>query len=202
MIDFKLHDEASAPDESKALLTASKQTNGFIPNLHAVMAEAPGLLATYQFAHEQFLKSSFNDEEKTVIWQTINIENECHYCVPAHSALAKSMKVDAAITRALRNKEPLPDVRLEKLRTFTASAVKNRGQVDFNAVKAMLTAGFSKQQVLEVVLAVAQKVMSNYTNMLAQTPLDEAFQPFEWTTHSKKGNAFDRFVSADPEDVY
>jgi alkylhydroperoxidase family enzyme len=202
MIDFTLHNENTAPKESKSLLKSSQQTNGFIPNLHAIMAEAPGLLATYQFAHEQFINSSFNNDEKMVVWQTINVENDAHYCVPADTAIAKSTRVDPAITKALRDHEPLPNARLEKLRTFTASAVHNRGQVDFNAVKAILAAGYSKRQVLEVILGVAQKVMSNYTNMLAQTPLDDAFSPFEWKTQRKTGNAFDRYVGAFPEEVY
>ena len=54
------------------------------------------------------IPSSFNKDEITVVWQTINVEHECHYCVPAHTAIAKAMKVDDEITEALRNKSKLP----------------------------------------------------------------------------------------------
>ncbi|WP_299186691.1 carboxymuconolactone decarboxylase family protein [uncultured Psychrobacter sp.] len=180
MTDFTLHDKQSAPEDSKALLDNSMDAFGMIPNLHAVMAEAPGLLEGYQRLHQLFLDSSFDDEETTVVWQTINVEHNCHYCVPAHTGIAKSMKVDDAITEALRNETPLPTEKLEALRNFTLSVVRDRVNVNDDAVQAFLNAGFTKRQVLEVILAAAQKVMSNYTNHLANTPIDKPFQKFEW----------------------
>lgn len=180
MTDFTLHDKQSAPAESTALLDVSINAFGMVPNLHAVMAEAPGLLEGYQRLHQLFLDSSFDDEETTVVWQTINVEHECHYCVPAHTGIAKSMKVDDAITDALRDETPLPTAKLEALRDFTLSVVRDRGNVNDDTVQTFLNAGFTKRQVLEVVLATAQKVMSNYTNHLANTPIDKPFQKFEW----------------------
>ena len=180
MTDFTLHDKQSAPAESTALLDVSINAFGMVPNLHAVMAEAPGLLEGYQRLHQLFLDSSFDDEETTVVWQTINVEHECHYCVPAHTGIAKSMKVDDAITDALRDETPLPTAKLEALRDFTLSVVRDRGNVNDDAVQTFLDAGFTKRQVLEVVLATTQKVMSNYTNHLANTPIDKPFQKFEW----------------------
>ncbi|MBA2057656.1 carboxymuconolactone decarboxylase family protein [Psychrobacter cryohalolentis] len=180
MTDFTLHDKQSAPAESTALLDVSINAFGMVPNLHAVMAEAPGLLEGYQRLHQLFLDSSFDDEETTVVWQTINVEHECHYCVPAHTGIAKSMKVDDAITDALRDETPLPTAKLEALRDFTLSVVRDRGNVNDDSVQTFLDAGFTKRQVLEVVLATAQKVMSNYTNHLANTPIDKPFQKFEW----------------------
>ena len=93
MTEFILHTEDSAPEGSKELLAASKKANGMLPGLHAVMAEAPGLLAAYQQVHELFVNSSFDKDELTVVWQTINVEHACHYCVPAHTGMAKMMKV-------------------------------------------------------------------------------------------------------------
>ncbi|MGO3634013.1 carboxymuconolactone decarboxylase family protein [Psychrobacter sp.] len=180
MTDFTLHDKQSAPEASQALLDNSINAFGMIPNLHAVMAEAPGLLEGYQQLHQLFLDSSFDNEETTVVWQTINVEHECHYCVPAHTGIAKSMKVDDAITEALRNETPLPTAKLEALRDFTLSVIRDRGNVNDDAVQSFLNAGFTKRQVLEVILAAAQKVMSNYTNHLANTPIDKPFQKFEW----------------------
>ena len=180
MTEFTLHDKDTAPAESKDLLDVSIKAFGMVPNLHAVMAEAPGLLEGYQRLHQLFLDSSSDDEEITVVWQTINVEHECHYCVPAHTGIAKSMKVDDAITEALRNETPLPTEKLEALRDFTLSVVRDRGNVNDDAVQAFLDAGFTKRQILEVVLAAAQKVMSNYTNHLANTPIDKPFKKFEW----------------------
>ena len=180
MTDFPRHDESTAPEASKELLARSKKQNGRIPGLHATMAEAPGLLEGYQVLHQLFLDSSFDKDELTVVWQAVNVEHACHYCVPAHTGIAKAMHVDDAITDALRDGTPLPNERLEALRTFTLAMVRERGDVDDAAVRAFLDAGFTKRQVLEVILGVSQKVMSNYTNHLARTPVDAPFEKFAW----------------------
>jgi len=180
MTDFTIHDETTAPEESKALLEKAKSQVGFIPNLHAIMAEAPGLLQGYRAINDLFLKSSFTREELTVIWQAVNVEHNCHYCVPAHTAIAKGMKIDDAITESLRNETPLANAKLETLRNFTLNISRNRGVVDDADVQNFLNAGFTKRQILEVILGVSMKVMSNYTNHFANTPLDAAFIPFAW----------------------
>ncbi|ALI54288.1 carboxymuconolactone decarboxylase family protein [Celeribacter marinus] len=180
MTDFTIHTIESAPDESKAGLETSFKAVGRVPGLHGVMAEAPALLAAYHFAHAQFLATSFDAEEKTVVWQSVNVEQDCHYCVPAHTGIAKMMKVDDAITEALRNETPLPTAKLEALRTFTVSVVRNRGFVDETETQAFLDAGYTQRHILEVILGVSQKVMSNYTNHFAQTPVDQVFEKFAW----------------------
>ena len=181
MTDFTLHSIESAPEDSKALLEKSQKAYGMIPGLHAVMAESPGLLKGYQELHELFANSSFDKDELTVVWQTINVENECHYCVPAHTGIAKSMQVSDSITDALRNETPLPTPKLEALRDFTLSVVRDRGNVDANIIQAFLNAGFTNQSILDVILGYSQKIMSNYTNHLAKTPVDAAFKKFEWS---------------------
>lgn len=180
MADFPLHDVDSAPENSKPLLEKSLKGFGMIPSLHAVMAEAPGLLSGYQTLHQLFLETSFTNEEKTVVWQTINVEHACHYCVPAHTGIAKSMKVDDAITNALRDETPLPTEKLEALRTFTLAVVRKRGELNNEDLKAFHDAGFEQRHVLEVILGVSQKVMSNYVNHIAETPIDEPFKKFAW----------------------
>jgi len=181
MTTFTIHDENSAPEESKPLLLDSKKRNGMIANLHGIMAEAPGLLIAYRQINDLFVASSFDKDEVTVVWQTVNVEHNCDYCVPAHTIIAKGMKVDDAITEALRNETPLPNARLEALRDFTLKVVRDRGVVSDSDVQAFLDAGFTKRNILEVILGVSMKVMSNFTNHLADTPLDAPFQKQAWT---------------------
>ena len=181
MADFPSHDLNTAPEGSKPLLEKSQAAFGRLPGLHAVMAESPALLDGYQQLHRLFAQeTSFDADELTVVWQTINVEHACHYCVPAHTGIAKMMKVDDEITNALRDETPLPNDRLEALRTFVLQMVRQRGDVTDAQVETFLAAGFTRQQILEVVLGIAQKVMSNYTNHLAQTPVDQVMQKFAW----------------------
>ncbi|ELA7386057.1 carboxymuconolactone decarboxylase family protein [Vibrio sp. zbq_19] len=178
MAEFKLYTAENAPEGLKHLIENSVKAFGMLPNLHAVMAEAPTLLEGYQVVHELFQQTSFNAEELTVVWQTINVEHGCHYCVPAHSAIAASMKVDQEIVDALVNQTPLADEKLETLRETTLQMVRQRGVVEESQIEKFFAAGYGQQQLLEIVLGLAQKVMSNYTNHLADTPVDAPFKKF------------------------
>lgn len=181
MAEFEIHSVESAPEASKPLLAKSKAALGRVPGLHGVMAESPALLEGYQVLHKLFAQDTgFDADELTVVWQTINVEHACHYCVPAHTGIAKMMKVDDAIIDAVRDETPLPSAKLEALRTFTLQMLRERGNVSDDDVQTFLDAGYTKQHILEVVLGLAQKVMSNYTNHLADTPVDEVMQKFLW----------------------
>ncbi|MGC8119745.1 carboxymuconolactone decarboxylase family protein [Marinobacter sp. VGCF2001] len=181
MLDFKLHDRESAPESAQPLLENSEESFGMIPNLHAVLAESPQALEAYQKLHELVLESSFNNDEKTVVWQAVNVENECHYCVPAHTGIAKSMKVSDEVIEPLRNETPLPDDKLEALRTFTLAVMRKQGNVSQTDLDSFLAAGYGQRQVLEVIMVLSQKVISNYTNHIAETPVDEPFKKFAWS---------------------
>ncbi|MCF6281877.1 MAG: hypothetical protein L3J28_06635 [Candidatus Polarisedimenticolaceae bacterium] len=175
---FALHNQESAPTESQSLLEESLKSFGMIPNLHAVMAEAPAVLEAYQTLHRLFQQTSFDLEEVTVIWQTINIENECHYCVPAHTAISHMMHVDSAITEALRNKTVLPTSKLQVLHLITLALLRNRGKLSDDELATFVEVGYGQRQLLEIILGMSQKMMSNYVNKFTHTPIDEAFQPF------------------------
>lgn len=180
MSKFNLHNIDSAPKDSRPLLEKSQKAFGMIPNLHAVMAEAPGLLDAYQRLHDLVLESSFTDDEKTVVWQTINVEHKCHYCVPAHTFISKSMGVEESISDALRNRTALPSQKLEDLRDFTLRVVQKRGELAPEDFDSFFNAGYSRRQALEVILVLSQKVMSNYVNHFADTPVDAPFARFSW----------------------
>lgn len=181
MTTLTIHSIESAPAESKPFLEKSFKANGRVPGLHGVLASSPGLLGAYQHLHEQFVNSSFDNEELTVVWQTINVEHECHYCVPAHTGIANMMKVDPALTEALRNSEPMPNVKLQALHDTTLSMVRRRGQLSETEVNNFYAAGYGEQQLLEIILGLSQKIISNYTNRIAETPVDAVFEKFAWS---------------------
>ncbi|MGY0392341.1 carboxymuconolactone decarboxylase family protein [Bizionia sp. KMM 8389] len=180
MSTLKIHTIETAPEASKPLLENSQKAYGMIPGLHGVLAGAPGLLDAYQKLHELFVNSSFNNDELTVVWQSINVEHGCHYCVPAHTGIAKSMQVDDAITEALRNETPLASEKLETLRNTTLSIVRNRGNISDSELQTFYDAGYTERHVLEIILGLSQKTISNYVNHIAETPVDDAFKKFEW----------------------
>jgi len=170
-----------APAESQVLLNQLQKSIGMIPNFHAMIAASPQALKAYMTLHQLATETAFTANEVTVVWQTINVEHACHYCVPAHTAVANGMGVDQSISDALRNETPLADPKLEALRQFTLLVVRNRGNVPKADVDAFKAAGFDDRAITDVVMILSQKVMSNYLNHMADTPVDDAFVSFAWS---------------------
>jgi alkylhydroperoxidase family enzyme len=181
MSTFPTYTIDNAPSLSKAGLEDTKRAFGFVPNLQAHMAESPALLAGYSALWDLFSKSTLTPHEQQVVYLTSNFENNCHYCMAGHSTLAKMIKMDAGVIAALRAGTPLPDAKLEALHRFTTLVVRERGFVPDADVDAFLAAGYTRQNVLEVILGVATKVMSNYTNHIVHTELDAFMAGNEWT---------------------
>ena len=169
---FELHDPDTAPEASQALLHQAAQALGKVPNLERVMAGAPALLRAYVETWAVFEETSLTPAERQVVYQVANVENGCEYCRPWHAYLSSLTNMNAEDVPQLRDGEPLKNPKHEALRQFTKATLETRGAVDKTAFNEFLDAGFTHQQALEVVLGLAIKVMSNYTNALAGTPLD------------------------------
>ena len=171
----------TAPEGSKPILGAVKGAFGFVPNLQSHMAESPELLAGYSTLWDLFSKSTLTPHEQQVVYLTSNFENNCHYCMAGHTTLAKMQKMDPAVINALRAGGVVPDAKLEALHRFTTIIVRQRGFASDADVEAFLAAGYTRRNVLEVILGVATKVMSNYTNHIVHTQLDGFMNGNEWT---------------------
>jgi AhpD family alkylhydroperoxidase len=181
MSQFTLHTIESAPPASKSILEGTKQAFGFIPNLQLHMAESPELLAGYSTLWELFSKTSLSPTEQQVVFLTANYENECRYCMAGHTQLAKMQKIDDSVVQAIRNGKAIPDPKLEALHAFTTTVVRERGFASESNVAKFLAAGYTERHVLEVILGVGTKVLSNYTNHIVHTQLDPFMKGAEWT---------------------
>lgn len=181
MTDFTLHTVDSAPQAAQATLKGAQGSLGFIPNLFATMAEAPSLLNAYAQLGELLNKTSFSPTEQQIVLMTNNLLNGCDYCMAAHTTISQATGVPADVIESLRTNTPIADAKLEALRTFARVVNETRGWPTQDNLDAFFAVGYGQQQVLEVVLGTAFKVLSNYTNHVASTPLDTAFQPNAWS---------------------
>lgn len=171
----------NAHPTSAEILKASLAQSGRIPNMYALMANSPGLLSTYRLGYEAFrAESGFSKIEQEVVFLSISRFHECTYCVSVHSAIADRNRVETSITDAIRNGSVIQDERLERLRLFTIAMVETRGRPAAGDLQDLLDAGYSELQVLEIILAIAVKTISNYSNHLFDTPLDPVFAAREW----------------------
>ncbi|EGA65386.1 carboxymuconolactone decarboxylase family protein [Vibrio brasiliensis] len=181
MSTFKTHSIESAPAASAPLLKKAQQSLGFIPNLLATMAESPTMLTGYMQLTDVLNKGELSETERQIVLMTNNRLNGCKYCMAAHTTISQMQGVDAAVIEALRNNTPIDDPKLEALRTFAAVINDSRGWPTELQLAAFFEAGYSNAAVLEVIVATSLKVMSNYTNHIAETELDAGFSANKWS---------------------
>ena len=172
--------ETATGAQKEILETAQKQV-GFIPNMYANMANVPGVLSTYLHGYGLFRKDSgFTPTEQEVVFLAVSKTNGCKYCTAAHSMIADKMSgVPADVLQAIRTSQPIADARLAALFALTQDMVKHLGQPSSEKVKAFLDAGYTESHVLNIILAVAVKVLSNYTNHAFATEVDERFAAYK-----------------------
>lgn len=102
----------------------------------------------------------------------------------AHSWGARHQGVDEEVLAALRAGRSLGDPKLEALRTFTAAMLEKRGAVSDDDKRAFFEAGYGPRQALEIILGLALKTITNYTNALARTPPNPEFGDTIWQRHA------------------
>ncbi len=180
MTTFPVHSSDTAPEASKPILAAAQKNFGFVPNLFRVMAEAPAAGEAYMAIMDIFEGSSLSDAEKQTVLLSVSFANGCDYCMAAHTTVAGMKSVPSGIIEALRVGAALPDTKLDALAVLTRSVVETRGWPTEAAKEAFFAAGYGAAEYLEVIVGVTVKILSNYVNHAADTPLDTAFEAAKW----------------------
>ena len=182
---FKLHDTTTAPAASTGILDGVQKSWGLVPNLHRVLAESPAALEAYATLWGIAEKTGFTPQERNIVYIAIIYDNECTYCMAGHTNLSRMTKVEPEAITAVREGRPIADSKLEALRQFAAKVTRNRGVVSEADVSAFKAAGYDNRAMLDVLVLAATKLISNYTNHLAQTPLDAFMKGAEWSAPGK-----------------
>jgi uncharacterized peroxidase-related enzyme len=182
---FTLHDMTTAPAASAEILDSVQKSWGLVPNLHRVLAESPAALEAYATLWGIAEKTGFTPQERNLVYIAIIYENECTYCMAGHTNLSRVAKVEPEAISAVREGRPIADPKLEALRRFAAIVTRNRGVVSESDVSTFKAAGYDNRAVLDVLVLAATKLISNYTNHLAQTPLDPFMKGAEWSAPGK-----------------
>lgn len=174
-------DPATAEGAQKEILDRAVKQVGFLPNMYANMANTPAVLDTYLHGYALFRsESGLKPSEQEVVFLAVSQVNGCNYCTAAHSMMAdKKSGVPADVLQAIRSRQPIPCARLSALYTLTTEMVGTQGRPGAATVQAFLAAGFQEKDVLYIVLAIAVKTLSNYTNHLLATPVDAVFSAYK-----------------------
>lgn len=177
---FPIHTAETGPAAAKEPLNWYMENFGMVPNLAGVLAESPALLTSYwQLQNNLLADSALTRRQINVVQIVVAHANECQYCVGGHTAFGKMEffgNTDEELN-AVRNDLSFEDPKLNTLRDFTLLVLGGKGRMSSAQLEAFFEAGFTRQAALDVVACIAAKVMSNYANQIALTPVDEAFAP-------------------------
>lgn len=189
MLKFPIHTVATAPERSKPILEQTAKSVGFVPNLHGMLAESPALLKGYTTLSAIFDQTSLTPTERQIVLLTVSAENGCAYCMAAHTTIARMQGVAEDVVGALRQGTGIPEAKLDALREFPLQVVRRRGWATEKTLLDFLDAGYTTAHVLDVVLGVGLKTLSNYANHMACTPLDAAFEFNAWSSATPQAAA-------------
>lgn len=169
MVNFTFHTPENTTGSTKELLANIQKNYGFFPNLYGYMAEAPTTIEAYLALNDLVSKTSFTPAQQQVSLLAVSVENNCDFCSIAHQAMGKMHKANPQTLTAIASYGVIADPQDRALASFAQSITKNRGRPAEVEVQAFLDAGFTKQQILEVILIVSMKTLSNYINHLTNT---------------------------------
>jgi uncharacterized peroxidase-related enzyme len=173
---FNVKTVDTAPEASRPILEGILKAFGFVPNLMGTFANAPAVLKGYMALDAEWEKSTFSAKERQLVLLAASLENECGYCTAAHSTIAKAfLGVSPEVVAAVRENRSTDDEKTDALVTLTREIVGQRGYVSKSTLDRFLAAGFNDEQVMELLLGVALKTISNYLDHLNPAELDAAF---------------------------
>ena len=173
----------TADETSSKILEATKKGMGMIPNMYATMANNTALFDAYSHSYKTFrANAGFTPQEQEIIFLSIAFENDCDYCMAAHSFVADKMsKVPIEVTDAIRNNTKIEDAKYRALSTFSRLMTSKRGNPTPEEIEEFLAAGYTENHILGVIAGIGIKTMSNYFNHVFNTSVDDAFKGRSWS---------------------
>jgi AhpD family alkylhydroperoxidase len=151
--------------------------------MYGLMANNPALLEGYTSSYNSFrANSGFSPPEQEVVFLSVAYENNCDYCMAAHSFVGDKMtNVPSEVTDAIRNNTEIADAKFRALSSFTRAMTAKRGNPSQEDVNSFLNAGYTTNHILGVVAGIGVKTMSNYFNHISNTPVDDMFAGRAWS---------------------
>ena len=186
MPTYQIHTIASAPEKSRAALEQLQQAFGFIPNLVASIANSPKLVTALVGVFQQVHSNSLTEQEIQIVLLTDAVANSSAYAVAFHTALALQQGVSSEETGAIRAGRVAGNQRFAALSTLAKTFIEKRGHLSEPELEAFIAAGFTKEQILEVIAIVAASTITNYAGTIANPPLEDQFRPYAWREFERR----------------
>jgi uncharacterized peroxidase-related enzyme len=167
-INVPTREEVNATNQ--AIFDDLKKGLGMVPNLYATFAHSSTALGTYMTF--QNAKSSVSGKAREVVNLVVSQVNECQYCLAAHTVLGKMNGFTDAQVLEIRHGHASFDPKFDALARLTAGITQSRGHVDQALVEAFFAAGWTKENLVDTIVIIGDKTVSNYLHSTTQIPVD------------------------------
>ena len=165
-VDFE-----SASSRTQELFSAVSTKMGVVPNMMRTMANSPAVLEAYLSFQGTLSHGVLPAKVQQQLALVISEYNRCEYCLSAHTAIGKQMRLSE--DELLRNRQGTSaDSKIDALLQFARRVAEKRGRVDDDDVAAVREAGYGNAEIAEVVAQVALAVFTNYFNNVSATEVD------------------------------
>jgi uncharacterized peroxidase-related enzyme len=167
-INVPTRNEVSA--DNQAIFDNLHKALGFVPNLYATFAHSNTALGTYLAL--QNAKSSISGKAREVVNLVVSQVNECAYCLAAHTAIGKMNGFTEDQILEIRSGRASFDAKLDALARLTQNITVRRGQADASVLQAFFDAGWTQGQLVDVIVTIGDKIITNYLHGTTQVPVD------------------------------
>lgn len=175
MTKFAVPTREEVSENNQIIFDNLKKNLGFVPNLYAYYAKNETALGDYLALQNR--KSTLKAKEREVINLITSQINDCRYCQSAHTALGKLNGFTDDQVLELRKGTASFDSKLDALVKLTEAVVEGRGKVNEEIKTNFFNAGYSEANLIDVVIVVGDKVISNYIHNLAGFEIDFPIAP-------------------------
>lgn len=175
MENFSIPTRNEVSANNQAIFDNLEKALGFVPNLYAYYGKNETALADYLALQNR--KSTLKAKEREVVNLITSQINGCRYCQLAHTVLGKMNGFTDEQVLELRKGNASFDSKLDALVKFTASVVENKGNATQEAKDAFFAAGYTEVNMIDVVIVVGDKIISNYIHNLTGFAIDFPLAP-------------------------
>ena len=155
---------------NQALFDSLKKGLGMVPNLYATLAHSEHALGNY-LAFQQG-RSSLSAKAREVINLVVSQVNACEYCLAAHTVIGKMNGFSDEQIIDIRRGRASFDPRLDALARLVRSIASERGHADPALVQAFFDAGWTEGNLVDAIVVIGEKTVTNYLHGTTKVPLD------------------------------
>ena len=167
--------KAEVSETNQQIFDNLEKNLGMVPNLYAFFGKNETALADYLALQSR--KNTLTGKEREVINLVVSQVNNCKYCLAAHTVVGKMNGFTDVQVLEIRKAAVTFDAKLAALATFVKETTATHGEPSQEAVVALFNAGYTEANLIDIVIVIGDKTISNYLHKITQLPIDFPVAP-------------------------